>query len=800
MKVHETRSHAHGMGEEEGKMTTRKHKAEAKVHETGKNKKAKPTDVETKEFSDFCKSLSGKISVEDMRKLLEVNDQEASGSAEDIVFRCEDMLFYGPLKKCPVCGHHLKFEGSHYACHGAFSEWTTCTYATRESPRKAEAVKIPAGIGSEMIVEWVKKRDPGQYPERELTPLDKPFTGMVVSLSGRLSRTHHVWREEIERHGGKVSNSIPGVKCLVVSPAERERGGSSKLVEAMERNIPVVREAWLSDSIEKQEAQALDAYDIVSDITPGGKGTPLDKMEPSEEALESISSELKMYGKRGVHKDSKLREQGGHILERDGLLFNCAFSLCDQGRRMNESVIMQLVALPGDRLCLYYKKGRVGDETRTEERVEEKDDVASALKEFAQLFEEATGNEFEPWEREKKFVKKSLKFYPIDMDDGIDVRYGGLGLRQLGSAAAHCKLPPLAANLMKVLCSQEIYRYALVEAGLDAPEFPVGIVTELHLKRCEEILLNFIEASKKMPKAEEEAKMVWLDFSNKWFTLMPSTRPFTIRNYQELADYAAAALEMVRDISTASRVIGDMTGSTLGDPLSHCYKKLGCNISPLDKDSPDYKMILNYLVKTYEPVSLGNVKYGVSVENIFAVDSRAMPSKDEMKKLPNKMLLWCGTRSSNLLRHVHKGFCPAICPLPVPGYMFGRAIVCSDAAAEAARYGFTAVDRPEGFLVLAVVSLGDETTEMSTAPKETKTLEEKKMGVKGLGRKKTDAVEHIIWNDDIRVPCGKIVPSQHKNSPLEYNEYAVYDTKMAAMRFLVAVKYEEINVEYDTAE
>lgn len=47
---------------------------------------------------------------------------------------------------------------------------------------------------------------------------------------------------------------------------------------------------------------------------------------------------------------------------------------------------------------------------------------------------------------------------------------------------------------------------------------------------------------------------------------------------------------------------------------------------------------------------------------------------------------------------------------------FGKAIVCSDASAEAARYGFTAVDRPEGFLVLAVASLGDQTLEVKSPP------------------------------------------------------------------------------------
>lgn len=52
---------------------------------------------------------------------------------------------------------------------------------------------------------------------------------------------------------------------------------------------------------------------------------------------------------------------------------------------------------------------------------------------------------------------------------------------------------------------------------------------------------------------------------------------------------------------------------------------------------------------------------------------------------------------------------------------FGPAIVCSDAAAEAARYGFTAVDRPlEGFLVLAIASLGNQVMEAKKAPEVSK--------------------------------------------------------------------------------
>jgi poly [ADP-ribose] polymerase len=88
--------------------------------------------------------------------------------------------------------------------------------------------------------------------------------------------------------------------------------------------------------------------------------------------------------------------------------------------------------------------------------------------------------------------------------------------------------------------------------------------------------------------------------------------------------------------------------------------------------------------------------YGVSVENIFPVEPSACPPLVEIKKLPNKVVLWCGkisvlinsyilfslrlltglftlfllgTRSSNMLRHLQKGFLPSVCSLPVPGYM-----------------------------------------------------------------------------------------------------------------------------------
>ncbi|XP_074290716.1 protein ADP-ribosyltransferase PARP3-like isoform X2 [Silene latifolia] len=132
-----------------------------------------------------------------------------------------------------------------------------------------------------------------------------------------------------------------------------------------------------------------------------------------------------------------------------------------------------------------------------------------------------------------------------------------------------------------------------------------------------------------------------------------------------------APLETVRDITVALHMIGDISGSTLEDPLSNRYNKLRCKITPLEDSSADYKMTVKYFEKTNEPIKVGEISCDISVENIFNVDSSAGSSSEDIKKLPNKVLLWRGTCSSNLLRHLQKESLPALCSIPVPGYMFG---------------------------------------------------------------------------------------------------------------------------------
>lgn len=55
--------------------------------------------------------------------------------------------------------------------------------------------------------------------------------------------------------------------------------------------------------------------------------------------------------------------------------------------------------------------------------------------------------------------------------------------------------------------------------------------------------------------------------------------------------------------------------------------------------------------------------------------------------------------------------------------------------------------------------------------------EKKKVAIKGLGKKTTDEKEYVKWKHDITVPCGSLIPSGHEDSPLDYNEYCVYNPR-----------------------
>ncbi|KAJ0087682.1 hypothetical protein Patl1_33094 [Pistacia atlantica] len=81
-----------------------------------------------------------------MVEILEANDQDSCGPDPVVITKCQDMLFYGSLGRCPICNSKLEFDGKRYTCKGMYSEWSTCTLRTKDPPRREEPVKIPDSV------------------------------------------------------------------------------------------------------------------------------------------------------------------------------------------------------------------------------------------------------------------------------------------------------------------------------------------------------------------------------------------------------------------------------------------------------------------------------------------------------------------------------------------------------------------------------------------------------------------------------------------------------------------------------
>lgn len=67
----------------------------------------------------------------------------------------QDVLFYGPLDDCPACGGTLKFSERTYSCSGVYTEWSSCTFATRDPPRRNEPTKLPDSVKDSHVADVI---------------------------------------------------------------------------------------------------------------------------------------------------------------------------------------------------------------------------------------------------------------------------------------------------------------------------------------------------------------------------------------------------------------------------------------------------------------------------------------------------------------------------------------------------------------------------------------------------------------------------------------------------------------------
>ncbi|XP_072005479.1 poly [ADP-ribose] polymerase 2 isoform X1 [Engystomops pustulosus] len=344
------------------------------------------------------------------------------------------------------------------------------------------------------------------------------------------------------------------------------------------------------------------------------------------------------------------------------------------------------------------------------------------------------------------------------------------------------KLDNSIQELLKLICNFQNMEETVLEMKYDTKKAPLGKLTGDQIRAGYSSLQRIENCIKKQKFGRE-----LVEACNEFYTRIPHDfglkTPPLIRTVEELT-LKVRLLEALGDIQIAVK-LASLDLQSHEHPVDRQYRQLQCNLEPLDKKSSEFQLIESYLQSTHAPT---HSDYTMTLLNVFCVQKET--EKSFREDLPNRMLLWHGSRMSNWVGILSQGLRVAPKEAPVTGYMFGKGIYFADVSSKSANYCFTTRDKNVGIIMLSEVALG-ECNELLAADYDAQKKLKRKQSTKGLGRSIPDPKKSVIHNGAV-VPLGPLIDTGLKNNDgytLNYNEYIVYDSRQVRMKYLLQVRF-----------
>lgn len=727
-----------------------------------------------------------------LRSMLEANNYDSTGGESKILDSCADGMMFGALETCPDCDKgRLTYKSEGYACTGNISGWTRCVYVTHTPKRKMWKIPIDLKEDNDFLSKFKLKIRERKFPASAVAQLkkqsstsNKPLENKKIVLVGKLKQTKVELRSKVEELGGTLTDSVnKSCFCCISSPGEVLKSG--KKMQTVEANdIPVVAEEYI-DAVTKGGAELLlTQYAIApwggnhepTDETDGkASGSRKRKIEKSS-AESSKKAKLTMKGGAIVDPDSG-KEDTCHVLSFRNELYNAVLGMVDLVRGTNSYYKVQVLKhdTKKNKFYVFRAWGRVGT-TIGGNKLESFNDREDAIWNFKDVYEEKTGNS---WHNRKNFVKQPSRFYPLDIDYGQEDET----LQSSVAPGSLSKLTNPVKELIKLIFDVEAMKHALVEFEIDLKKMPLG---KLSKKQIETAYACLGECQKCVTDGVTGSKV--LDASNRFFTLIPHDfgmkKPPLLDN-SELINLKIKMLDSLLEIEIAYSLLKGSKGDAEKDPLDLHYESLKADIHEIEKSSEEFLMIKEYVKNTHAKT---HGSYSLDLDEVFSVvrqgeRQRYRPFKD----LPNRQLLWHGSRTTNYAGILSQGLRIAPPEAPVTGYMFGKGVYFADMASKSANYCNTTRSNNTGLMLLCEVALGNM-YELKKAEHVTK-LPAGKHSCKGLGKTGPDPDGNKVLKDGTVVPMGVGKSTDVKSSSLLYNEYIVYDVAQLEMKYLVKLKF-----------
>ncbi|XP_024534422.1 poly [ADP-ribose] polymerase 2 [Selaginella moellendorffii] len=470
-----------------------------------------------------------------------------------------------------------------------------------------------------------------------------------------------------------------------------------------------------------------------------------------------------------------------HVLEIGDTIYDAMLNQTNISSNNNKYYAMQV--LESDDRTAYYTFARWGRVGSSASNLSKHDAKEPAVREFERKFLDKTKNH---WSNRHNFVSQPGKYTLLEMDyeDSSESK-------DVAESNTSTKLDARVHRLISLVCDLNMMKQEMTEIGYNAQKMPLD-------KLSKATILKGYEALKKIAAQLElsspDAELLQ-QLSNEFYTIIPhnfghrSIRDQTIRTKEQLK----SKLEMVEALGEIQVATKILKSGNEDDPAYAQYKRLKCELDPLNTDTEEYEMIESYLKNTHGHTHSG---YKLEIRQAFKVsrageDERFQPFKDNH----NRMLLWHGSRLSNWTGILSQGLRIAPPEAPSTGYMFGKGVYFADMVSKSANYCNASASKNAAVMLLCEVALGDM-NELLHSNYNASALPPGKLSTKGLGRTVPHKSEFKQLSDGLIVPMGKPLTSgaYHQGS-LEYNEYIVYNTAQVRMRYLLQVSVEEFSMQ-----
>uniref|UniRef100_A0A674AVF7 Poly [ADP-ribose] polymerase n=1 Tax=Salmo trutta TaxID=8032 RepID=A0A674AVF7_SALTR len=750
----------------------------------------KKVELQMKEQSQLIWGIKDKLrqfcSTNDMKELLIANGQEVPSGESNVVDSLGDCMAFGALKPCEECQGQLVFKSDAYYCTGDLSAWTKCVFKT-QLPNRKDWV-IPKEFHELPFLKKFKfKRQDRVFPKVAPAPPpassaavpcassapNKPLTGMKLLTVGKLRQNKDELKAAVEELGGKITGTANKATLCLSTKKEVEKM-SKKMEEAEEAGVRVVSEDFLTDI--KSSGKALQELVSLHAISPWGAEVKLETQAQSaasrsgamagkstkrvkeEEGTESEKMKLTVKGGAAVDPDSGL-ENSAHVLDQNGKIFSATLGLVDIVRGTNSYYKLQL--LEDDvhkRYWVFRSWGRVGT-TIGGNKLDKFNDKNSAMDNFLGVYEEKTGN---AW-GSSHFTKYPNRFYPLEIDYGQDEE---AVKRLTASAGTNSLLAKPVQELIRTIFDVESMKKAMVEFEIDLQKMPLGKLSKRQIQSAYALLSEVQQAV-----SDSSSESHILDLSNRFYTLIPH-------------DFGMKKPPLLSELDYI-QVRTPVFSLTLILSIKSLESEHGrCRSTVVDKTTKEAEIILQYVKNTHAAT---HNTYTLEVEEIFKIVREGEYQKYRpFQDLPNRQLLWHGSRATNYAGILSQGLRIAPPEAPVTGYMFGKGVYFADMVSKSANYCHTSQSDPTGLLLLGEVALGNM-HELKKASHITK-LPKGKHSVKGLGRNAPDPSATVTL-DGVQVPLGKGTNTNIDDTSLLYNEYIVYDVAQVNLKYLLKIKF-----------